>query len=209
MSGYYSALLDRHGATPTGVDWNSQESQRLRFVELLKVVDWSGEPSLIDYGCGYGALAQQLLAEGRAFTYTGFDLAESMVDAARALIDEPCCRFTTDPGELAPADYTLASGIFNVKLDVGDTAWERYVEGLLEAIASLSRRGFAFNMLTRHADPPLMRDDLYYGDPARYFRLCAERYSRSVALLHDYQLYEFTILVRLGNTPKPLVAQLA
>ena len=53
-------------------------------------------------------------------------------------------------------------------------------------------------MLTRYADPPLMRDDLYYADPTRYFAVCKERYSRNVALLHDYDLYEFTLLVRVG-----------
>jgi hypothetical protein len=61
-------------------------------------------------------------------------------------------------------------------------------------------------MLTRYADPQLMRKDLYYADPGRYFRLCKERYSRNVALLHDYDLYEFTILVRLGADAKPLVS---
>jgi hypothetical protein len=28
------------------------------------------------------------------------------------------------------------------------------------------------------------------------FDLCKRRYSRNVALLHDYEIYEFTILVR-------------
>jgi SAM-dependent methyltransferase len=186
------------------VDWRSLESQQVRFEELLKLVDWGSAPSLIDYGCGYGALARQLIDEGREFTYTGFDLAESMIGAARKLIDDPRCRFTTSQAELAPADYTLASGIFNVKLATDDATWHEYVVEVLDSLAAHSERGFAFNMLTRHADPPLMRVDLYYADPARYFRLCAERYSRSIALLHDYALFEFTILVRLGSSPKPL-----
>ena len=41
-----------------------------------------------------------------------------------------------------------------------------------------------------------MRGHLYYADPASVFDLCMRRYSRHVALLHDYGLYEFTILVR-------------
>ena len=39
-------------------------------------------------------------------------------------------------------------------------------------------------------------DYLYYADPGRLFDLCKRRYSRNIALLHDYGLYEFTILVR-------------
>jgi hypothetical protein len=29
------------------------------------------------------------------------------------------------------------------------------------------------------------------------FRYCMNRFSRAVALIHDYPLYEFTVLVRL------------
>jgi hypothetical protein len=41
-----------------------------------------------------------------------------------------------------------------------------------------------------------MRDDLFYADPLALFEHCRTRFSRRVALLHDYPLYEFTLLVR-------------
>jgi hypothetical protein len=41
-----------------------------------------------------------------------------------------------------------------------------------------------------------MQKHLYYADPCAIFDLCKRRYSRNVALLHDYGLYEFTIVVR-------------
>ena len=41
-----------------------------------------------------------------------------------------------------------------------------------------------------------MRPYLYYADPLFLFDYCKKKYSKSVALLHDYGLYEFTILVR-------------
>ena len=61
---------------------------------------------------------------------------------------------------------------------------------------SLGTKGFAFNMLTSYSDADKMRDDLYYGDPCELFDHCKRSYSRNVALLHDYGLYEFTMLVR-------------
>jgi hypothetical protein len=54
-------------------------------------------------------------------------------------------------------------------------------------------------MLTSYSDPGRMRPDLYYGDPREYFDLCKRKYSRHVALLHDYGLYEFTIIVRTNE----------
>jgi hypothetical protein len=50
--------------------------------------------------------------------------------------------------------------------------------------------------LTSYSDEDKMRAHLYYTDPTWAFDLCKRRYSRHVALLHDYGLYEFTILVR-------------
>jgi hypothetical protein len=70
------------------------------------------------------------------------------------------------------------------------------VEETLDALDRTSRSGFAFNCLTSYSDADKMRDYLYYADPCALFDLCKKRYSRNVAILHDYDLYEFTILVR-------------
>ena len=41
-----------------------------------------------------------------------------------------------------------------------------------------------------------MRPDLYYADPGLFFDDCKRRFSRNVAILHDYDLYDFTVIVR-------------
>jgi SAM-dependent methyltransferase len=195
---YYSARLAEHGATPRGVDWNSAESQELRFAQLLRVCDLERPFVLGDYGCGYGALVDYLAARGCPFSYRGYDISADMVGAARARhAGRPDCVFATDEGVLAGADYVVASGIFNVKLGADAATWQDHVLACLDRFAALARRGFAFNALTRYSDPERMRDDLYYPDPCFLFDHCKRRYARNVALLHDYGLYEFTILVRL------------
>jgi SAM-dependent methyltransferase len=195
---YYSGRFAEHGATARGVDWNSPESQELRFEQLLRVTDReTGSFSLNDFGCGYGALAGFLRGRGPDVDYRGYDLSESMLEYARAAYAD--ATFVGRVGELAPADYTVASGIFNVKLDVPVEEWREYVLATIETIAELSHKGFAFNMLTSYSDADKMRDDLYYGDPRFFFDLCKRAYSRHVALLHDYGLYEFTTIVRLGE----------
>ena len=133
-------------------------------------------------------------------TYRGFDVSESMLEyARREYADPPRVSFVGSESELDPADYTVASGIFNVKLDVPAEDWREYILRTLETLARLSTRGFAFNMLTSYSDADKMRPDLYYGDPAFFFDHAKRRYSRNVALLHDYGLYEFTMIVRLGE----------
>ena len=194
---YFGQKLANFGNTPQGADWNSQVSQYLRFEQLVKICDISQEFSIVDYGCGYGALVDYLLICGYKFQYHGYDILEEMVVQARQIHqDKPFCSFTSDVSRLQPADYTVESGIFNIRLDYNEETWRQYVIQTLEKMNSLSRKGLAFNMLTSYSDAGYMKPHLYYADPGYFFDYCKRNFSRNVALLHDYNLYDFTILVR-------------
>jgi SAM-dependent methyltransferase len=194
---YYDTKLRAHGATPAGVDWNSLESQELRFSQLARLWEHDPDASLLDYGCGYGALASYARGRGHAGRYLGFDVSESMAGTARAqLAGIPGCLVTSRRQELQPADFAVASGVFNVKQDATTEAWAAYVWATVADLAALGTRGFAFNALTLYSDQEKRRADLFYADPLELFDRCKREYSRFVTLLHDYPLYEFTIIVR-------------
>jgi hypothetical protein len=132
--------------------------------------------------------------------YCGYDVSATMLEhGRREHEDPPRVEFVDRETDLELADYTVASGIFNVRLDVSDENWRAFVESTLERIAEISTKGFAFNMLTSYSDAEKMRADLYYGDPRWFFDHCKRKFSRNVALLHDYALYEFTMIVRLDE----------
>lgn len=196
VAGYYDRKIAQHGAVARGVDWSSPQSQGLRFEKLLLLCDRTKRCSINDYGCGYGALADHLREQNYSFSYHGFDISDEMiVRAAERHWDASNCVFSSDESQLAPSDYTLASGIFNVKLDRDQREWTAYVLDTLATISSLSTRGFAFNCLTHYVD--FKRDHLYYADPCFYFDYCQTHFSRQVSLLDDYGLHEFTLLVRM------------
>ena len=111
-------------------------------------------------------------------------------------VQKPNANFAVAAEPTAVADYGIASGIFNVRLGHSDAEWREYLQATLDILDRTSKRGFAFNCLTSYSDADKMRDYLYYADPCALFDLCKRRHSRHVALLHDYGLYEFTILVR-------------
>ena len=194
---YYTSRLAEHGETPRGVDWNDEECQTLRFEQLSRIIDTENYFSINDLGCGYGALYDFLSRQKKEFTYLGIDISSCMVLAAQQRYKEkPEARFVlgSEPDQLA--DYSVASGIFNVRMDRSDVEWQSYLEATLDILDRTTRLGFAFNCLTSYSDTDKMRDYLYYADPCVLFDLCKRRFSRNVALLHDYGLYEFTILVR-------------
>jgi SAM-dependent methyltransferase len=194
---YYDGKLAEHGPTARGVDWNSEESQHLRFRELMRLLEGDPDAGVLDYGCGYGALRSYLRERGHRGRYVGFDISQRMLDAARAGCSDAGAQFLSNRDAVEPVDYTLASGIFNVKQATSDEQWKEYVLDTIEDLSKVSRRGFAFNALSLYSDPEKRRADLYYADPLELFDHCARRISRFVSLLHDTPLYEFTLLVRI------------
>jgi SAM-dependent methyltransferase len=197
VKNYFAEKLERHGATHRGVDYNSTEAQEIRFRQLTKVIDAGAEYSLLDFGSGYGAMYDYLRRLGHRLHYVGYDIAESMIAKGRELHPgDPHCLFAGRIEEVPVLDYAVLSGTFNMKLDADHDAWTKIVVESLEQMNARARKGLAFNMLTRYSDADKMRPDLYYGDPCFFFDYCKRRFSRNVALLHDYDLYDFTILVR-------------
>ena len=197
VANYYTSRLVEHGATARGVDWNGDAGQKLRFEQLCRLIAPGERGSLNDLGCGYGALLDYLGEHDHDLNYTGIDVSAEMVRvASERHAGRSGTRFVCNFRPDQDADYGMASGIFNVRLSRSEDEWWVYVESTLDMLFETSRKGFAFNCLTSYSDTDKMRDHLYYADPCRIFDLCKRRYSRNVALLHDYGLHEFTILVR-------------
>src|SRR6188474_1262466 len=128
MQEVYDEKIERYGCTAPAVGWNSVESQEMRFAQLLKVVDRSVSFSINDYGCGYGALADYLRKGGYSFRYCGFDVSSQMIKNAKERHANHCeVSFVGSESSLAVADYTIGSGIFNLKSDTPTPEWESYI----------------------------------------------------------------------------------
>lgn len=196
VKAYFDQRIREHGASPRGSDWNSETSQNVRFEQLLKVIE-SNSFSILDYGCGYGALADYLANKNFDADYYGYDILESAVETARqAHRDKSRRTFFVDKSQLPVCDYAVASGIFNFRGEHSFEAWTEYVLDVLNEFNQLGQRGFSSNFLTKYSDADKMRSDLYYADPLFLFDYCKRNFSKNVALLHDYRLYDFTLLIR-------------
>jgi SAM-dependent methyltransferase len=197
IKNYFTEKLNEHGATYLGVDYNSPDAQEARFSQLLKLIDASRKYSLLDFGSAYGGMYDYLVRLGHDVHYVGYDIAEPMITKGRELHpDNPDCWFTNEIEEVPVLDYAVVSGTFNMKLDADFDSWTHVVVEALDQMNAHTSRGIAFNMLTSYSDADRKRPDLYYGDPCFFFDYCKRNFSRNVALLHDYNLYDFTILVR-------------
>jgi SAM-dependent methyltransferase len=196
IKAYFDKRIQEHGASARGADWNGETSQNARFDQVLKVIE-TQPCSLLDFGCGYGALAEYLAEKGFDSDYYGFDILESAILTARQFHAGKARRvFFFDKTQLPECDYTVASGTFNFRGDQSFEAWTELVLAELTFFNQISRKGFSSNFLTKYSDADKMRPDLYYADPLFLFDYCKRNFSKNVALLHDYRLYDFTLIVR-------------
>lgn len=193
----YSDGLKQHGASSQSVGWKDASSHALRFAKLAQLLPRrSEEPVTVnDLGCGYGPLFAFLDERPgvRLAGYYGYDISEAMLEQARATTDARA-QLIRSSQPTHTADYGFACGPFNVKGAASDAAWQAYVEDMIVRLAATSRRGFAFNLLTTFVD--FKRPQLFYADPCAFFSFCKREISPDVTLLHDYPLYEWTMLVR-------------
>jgi SAM-dependent methyltransferase len=195
---HYSATIARYGATPLGVDWRNSAGQQLRFLQLLRLCDLDAPISINDFGCGYGALLSYLAdRHGDArVNYRGIDLSPAMIATARKLWSKRSqTSFVVGSKCGRRADYSVASGVFNVRLGQPLDVWESYVEQILGDLFDHSRAGFAVNFMLPHDDAPT-EPELYRTPMRRWVTYCRKGLGCTVKSISDYGLREFTLLAR-------------
>ncbi|QDL36184.1 class I SAM-dependent methyltransferase [Rhodoferax sediminis] len=196
---YYTDMVQTHGATPHGVDWTCVPTQELRFVQLLKLCDFTVPFSLNDLGCGYGALLAFLAKRhrGSKVDYLGVDLSSAMVAQARELwAKRRRTEFVVGHASPRSADYSLASGIFNVRLDQSAARWTRFIASTLERLHATSRRGFAVNFMAPLPRGVTGTSELYRAPLGLWRRYCEQTLGAKVEVITGYGMREYTLLVR-------------
>jgi SAM-dependent methyltransferase len=199
------------GATPAeAVGWKVAHSQLANFIALTRVEGLASGASVLDVGCGLGALKDHLDAAGIAVDYTGIDIGARMIAEARAR--HPGLRFErrdilTDPPD-ERFDFVLCSGAMNLLLD--DHA--SFVARMIRAMYGLCRRALSFNLLSAQAlarNPFLQRTSgrYFYAWPEQVLRFCS-RLSPLVSVDHAARATTFTVHVYRRN-PAPAERYLA
>jgi len=187
---YYTEKFSKFGATARGVDWEDENSQRLRFRILSEIGDLQGA-SVLDVGCGNGEMLQWFSRQGLRVAYTGIDMADSMIQFAQKRYGDKGTFLQGDilEAELKPVDYCFASGTFHVKGAAGHEEWFAYVKDALTRMFNLSRRGMAVNFMTSFVD--YREDHLFYLSPYDLLHFSMSELTRSITLRHDYPLWEY------------------
>jgi hypothetical protein len=168
-------------------------------VQLLRVCDWGRPFSLDDLGCGWGALRGFISKRhrGKKVDYLGVDLSADMISHANAIWKHRrATQFLVGSSSPRVADYVVASGLFNVRIDEPIALWEEFIAQTLRSMAQSSRIGFAANFLAMLPEGIAGVSQLYRTDAAPWVTFCERELGLRVTLLDRYGMREFTLLAR-------------
>ncbi|MDD2448221.1 MAG: class I SAM-dependent methyltransferase [Sulfurimonas sp.] len=139
---FYISAMELHGLSAKGVNWNSRDSQELRFKIILELLPSNlNELTLADAGCGFGDFYLYSKKENRLpKEYLPIDSIEEMVRVtkertqSKAILADIC----RDP--LPSASYYICSGAMNIL-----ERFETYL--FMRNCYESSQKGFIFNIL--------------------------------------------------------------
>lgn len=198
---HYEHCLEQHGANHKGVDWPNEKDMNTRFAVMLdisKPFNKLNQFTLLDLGCGYGALLDYLKNHDllNRFHYKGIDLSQKMIQVAIDKHDASHFERRDILIEKLVADsfdFIIMNGLFTEKRHLSQANMEMFFVKMIKAAYEASRLGIAFNVMNHHVD--WMRDDLFYLPFDRIVSILKENTSRHLTIRADYGLYEYTVYV--------------
>ena len=174
------------------LDWGDAESQQRRFQVLVDHVPLAGK-TLLDVGCGLGDLWGYLKQLSVPVQYTGVDLIERMIAAAReqhADAEFICADlFADDAPEIGPFDVAFCSGAMN--LDLGNNL--EFLPRAMRRMLDLASETVVVNLL--HVRTPDKYDHCAYYDPADMLTGLADLPCEA-RIVDDYLPNDFTVICR-------------
>jgi len=176
----YTKRFMKYGRQPHGVFWSDLGRQQSRFkiiIYQMLALAPSGIIKIADVGCGYGSLANYMreMHNCSRFSYTGYDINPTLIDACLEHSFLPPNSFAIGDYPKVLVDFSVMSGTYNMSVTRDLTHWESYVFRCLTKCWSHSRVGMIFNVLV--ANKSHISDGmLYHCEVEKLRRRCMRQF---------------------------------
>jgi hypothetical protein len=102
-----------------------------------------------------------------------------------------CADILEDQSVLGEYDYVIMNGVFTEKRDLSFDEMFEYLKDILSVVYPRTRKGLAFNVMSKVVD--WERDDLFHMPIDPLVDFLAKELSRNFVIRNDYGLYEYTV----------------
>ena len=139
---FYENAIKRYGCTARGLNWNSKQSQQLRFEVIHALLEaYLPSSKIIDAGCGFGDLYLFLQQKGSLPRhYIGYDMLPEALFVAQKRTKQTFLHKDILNDDLDLADFYIASGSMNIL-----NRFETFL--FIRRCYEASKKGFIFNLL--------------------------------------------------------------
>lgn len=185
----YDERLAQHPHDDTRALAVGSDGRHSMALQCLVEVGIDSNSTVLDVGCGLGAMHEHLLATGLACSYTGYDINPQLIERARQRHPDTAFEVRDVLQEEFPSfDFVVSSSSFNLKLEHEDNY--AFIERMLRTMYGHSRRAVAVDLMTSYVD--FKNPDVFYYEPERVFSI-AKRITKRVALRHDLPLFQMCV----------------
>ncbi len=199
LARHYLECFRQHGDSHLGADWRSLPEAQKRYqvmLELIRLEDRVSGCSLLDLGCGTSVFYDHLLNVGLKdkIDYAGLDINPELVEAARRKFPGNayyCMDMLQGTEGLPVFDYIVMNGVFTQRHRLSHEEMFRFLCLLVSVAFRQSRRGVAFNVVSKHVD--WEKDGNFYLPFDQIGEFLTKELSRNFVMRHDYGLYEYTV----------------
>ena len=191
-SNLYDDRIKKYGSTPISVGWKDINTQYLRFETLINELKINKNSSILDLGCGYGALINFLHENKIQFSekgYLGIDVSKNMIEIAKKNHENFNFKnidFFKIKGK--KFDFIICSGALNLKESNKDIYCE--LEKFLKVFFKQSKFALTFNLIHDMVD--------YKDKSLNYYELpivvkLISNFTRFFTVKNNINLYETSI----------------
>lgn len=179
------------------VSSESYAHKQLRYQQISKVFEGDQNISIHDIGMGlsdYYFYLKQYIPMLK-FEYSGSDILEEYCVESKIRCPDQYfyLRDISEKPYQDRYDYIIMSGLFHQRRNTTIPQWERYSHSLISNAFAMCNKGIAFNYITSFVD--FYQTEVYYCNIPKLLNFIVDRLSRYFVILHNYALYELTILV--------------
>ncbi len=196
---HYETCLQQHGSGHKAVDWPNESDAQTRYKVMLEVAqnDTRDSLSLLDFGCGLGALYQFIREQeaDRRINYHGLDISQLFIDRCREKYPDInwYCEDVLTSGNTTSFDYIVLNGVFTEKRELQYSAMFDYFKQLTKTVFARTTTGMAFNVMS--PDVQWSRLDLFHLSFDLLTDFLTKEVTRNFIIRNDYGLYEYTVYV--------------